>query len=699
MKSSPPAPRHAHRLLRVTCGVFLILTIATSVLAADQPIGRLIPIGDSSTEVVAGFVQQALTNAQANHVKILVLPAAIVRDPIAITAADRLAYQIDAEKQRAQIEIACRRAVAAPVTCTVSVAPIFARADALEPAVLSQFTDDLSAVFILDGDPTMAMQVINQTPIEAALTRAYQNGAIIAGRGLLSTSMLAGYNQNFATANSLNFGAVNVWNTATQHGLPFAIKDAILDDHFLQRGQLGRLLNAIALPTVPHIGIGEDVATSLNVYEDMRLQDTLGPYPITILDAETYHAAAAVQYRGLNYTLSLRNVLVHLLAPGDFSYDLASRAISFAAKAQKTPPKIERSFEALSLPKGAGPLIIAGDLSNSLDHNPILARFVELAGGPSATIAIVAAGYPSGSAAQIATNEYAAALGVATHSIAVTDVSTDVPLPKDTTAILFVAQDQSRLRPGLFKPIQTAWLSGVPVLADNAAAAILGAIYSAHGPTPPDADGAELATQKSFLQNTTVISPGLSFLKVAIEPQILNDNRWGRLFSLAYRKPDQIALGLTQNTAVEIDANGATVIGDNAVVALDLRLAKLALGKNKAFVIANGLLDVFADGDVLQPTTADVAIQPAQIATPVLPTITRTPTVTPTPTATPTATPIPTFTPTPEPTETPPAPTATPVVIPATSSPVTEFSVPVALLAGAIIVVLILVLTRRRPAI
>jgi hypothetical protein len=33
------------------------------------------------------------------------------------------------------------------------------------------------------------------------------------------------------------------------------------------------------------------------------------------------------------------------------------------------------------------------------------------------------------------------------------------------------------------------------------------------------------------------------------------------------------------------------------------------------------------------------------------------------------------------------------------SSPVTEFSVPVALLVGAVIVVLILLLTRRRPAI
>ena len=61
--------------------------------------------------------------------------------------------------------------------------------------------------------------------------------------------------------------------------------------------------------------------------------------------------------------------------------------------------------------------------------------------------------------------------------------------------------------------------------------------------------------------------------------------------------PIELAVGLTQNSALEITRNGARTIGDNALVALDLRNAALDLGTNDGFVIANGLLDVFAPGE------------------------------------------------------------------------------------------------------
>ena len=50
--------------------------------------------------------------------------------------------------------------------------------------------------------------------------------------------------------------------------------------------------------------------------------------------------------------LSLRNVLVHLLAPGGSGYDLATRSHSLAAPAAR----LERSFAALRTPAGAGRL-------------------------------------------------------------------------------------------------------------------------------------------------------------------------------------------------------------------------------------------------------------------------------------------------------------------------------------------------------
>lgn len=96
-----------------------------------------------------------------------------------------------------------------------------------------------------------------------------------------------------------------------------------------------------------------------------------------------------------------------------------------------------------------------------------------------------------------------------------------------------------------------------------------------------------------------MITPALGLLDITVEPRVLADNRWGRLFALAYTQPTTVAFGIADNAALMITTDGATVVGDNVVVGLDLRLATLALGSNQAFVIANGLLDVFAPGDAL----------------------------------------------------------------------------------------------------
>lgn len=691
--------RSRYSVLRIACCVLIILSIIHSAAAQQQPIGRLIPIGGGYSEVYAGFAQEAVANAKNNQVKILVLPIAYATNPQLITDAERADNLKAVEERRVEIEEACKQAAPATVTCTVTLAPIFTRSDAVNPDSLNNFTDDLSAIFMLDGDQSIGMEAITGTPIEAALKKAYDSGVIVAGTGaggsLQSAAMLVGYNQEFAAGNALNFRAANVWNTASKHGLSFSIKNAILDQYFYQRNHLGLLLNAIALPDVPHIGVGIDAATGVNVYDGARLQDVFGLYTVTILDAETYHAADAVQYRGPTYTLSLRNVLVHTLAPGNFSYDLSTGVVAFQSKIQTPKPKLDRSFEALTLPKTAGPLILAGDLSESLDGNPILARFAELAGGSKAQILIVATGYPTDSSAQIAAEKYATALGVPSQTIVVPVKDTTEPLvmPDDFTAILLIARDQSKAKVQSLAPIKAAWLSGKPLLADNAGAAIAGKFYSGHGPTPKEADGAELATQKSFVQGTTTISNGLNLLDVMIEPQVLNDNRWGRLFSLAYNHPDRIAFGLTHNTAVEITHDGAQAIGDNVLFALDLRTAKLATGTNDAFVIANGLLDVFAGGDEVKPSLADVKAQPTRVPTPEPPTSTPTPTTTPTRTPEPTLTPTPTFAPLPTSTPTP-GPTAAPAPLPPSgpSGPI----VPIAIgLSGLIL--LIVLLAARRP--
>jgi cyanophycinase-like exopeptidase len=672
--------------------------------AQKQPIEHLIPIGGGYADIYSGFSQAAVANAKNNQVKILVLPFTLASDPVSITDEERATHLKTAEEHRFQIEEACKRAAPQTVTCQAMLAPIFTRSDAEDPTALTFFTDDLAAIFILDGDPANGMRVIFGTPLERALGEAYANGTIVSGTGaggsLQSTALLIGYRPDFAAENALAFGAVDVWNTAGKRGLAFSIEKAIVDTHFYRNNNVGRLLNAATLPGVPHVGIGLDEYTGVNVYDEARLQDVFGLYTVTILDAETYHAAEAVQYAPPGNLLRLRNVLVQMLSPGKFSYDLDKRVLSIGARTQPPRAKVTRDFNALTLPRKAGPLILAGDLSQALEDNAILKRFVELAGGDQAKILIVAAGFPSQSSAQVAAEKYAAALGVSAQ-IVVPNQDEALKIPADVTGLLLFADDQSKVVVSLLEAVKTAWTNGLPLLADNGGAAVIGKVFSAHGPTPQNADEAEFAVQKSFLQGTTKIVTGLGLLNITLEPQLLNDNRWGRLFSLAYNAPEAVAIGLTQNTALEITQDGPRTLGDNVIFTLDLRNTVLDLGTNDGFVIANGLLDTFVPGDAVAPSVADVRAAPTRVPTPALPTNTPTPTPTAAPTNTPTLEPtIATSTPTPMSMSTPTA-TATPEIANVPAATVAPNStgwalVPLAIGAGLIIFVIVLVAGRRR---
>ena len=663
-----------------------------------------LPVGGGYSDIYPGLLSVAIQHTTNNQVNILVLPVGSASDPQSISDLERSEILKAAEFRRTQIEDACR--LAAPgMTCSVSLAPILVHSDTEDPLNLKFFTSDLSAIFILDGDQAIAMQVIGNTPIKSAMEQAYQQGVPIAGTGagasLQSSAMIAGYNKGFSSANSLEFGAVDVWNTPNDHqGLPFGIQDAILDDHFFQLGNPAQLINAIALPDVPHVGIGVDAYTGAQVINQKMVGNTFGLYTVAIFDEQTYHAADRVQYRGPHNLLSLRNVLVDLIAPGNFFYDLETRTPSLAAPSSH----LERSFSNLSTPSGAGPLFLAGDLSDSLLDNSILTRFLMVSGGEQARILVIAAGYPTDSSAQRAAETFASALGVQTQTLVIPSLKGTVPIPalEEYTGIVLVARDQSLLLPqlGQLAFLRDFWLAGKPILSDNAASAALGAFFSAHGPTPLDPEQAEVVNQGSFIKGKTNIVKGLNFINANIEPQLLNDNRWGQLFSLAYSHPELLALGISQNTALEFTSTGARVIGDNVVTSLDFSSAKLDLGVNQAYVVANGLLDVFTPDDTLQPQVADVNALPAHAPTPVI--VASTPTNFPTQTIEPTKTPEPSLTPVP-PSDTPepgkatksPKPTQTPLTIPPPSDPVKMNMMIGFVFLGTVIVIIGILINRK----
>jgi cyanophycinase-like exopeptidase len=342
-------------------------------------------------------------------------------------------------------------------------------------------------------------------------------------------------------------------------------------------------------------------------------------------------------------------------------FDLAARRHWLAAPAAL----VERAYDRLALPPAAGPLILAGGLADDLPGNPVIAQFVQLSGGAQARILVVAAGYASPDEARLAGERYAAALGAPADVLAISAEQTgEINAPGGFSGILFAANDAAALEGviGRLDFIQQSWRSGIPLLADGAAAAALGAFY-ANSPLPAEDEAAQSAARQAVLDGRVALREGLRFVDVLVEPGLLARPRWGRLIALAYAHPDRLAMGLAEGAALQITPSGARLLGRNGLFVLDLSQAMLTLGSNQAYAFANGLMDVFAPGELVTAFDADSAAAPTRAPTPeqAIPTVTLIPSATPTLTRTPAP-------PTPTPSRTP-RPSATPLAIPPPANP------------------------------
>lgn len=602
---------------------FFLLSILISppnLAAAQTQPGLLLPIGAGYTDTYDEMGRYAVENAKGNTVHILILASPYSTNAQSIGEGERAQNLKDAEERRIQTEGACQRNLPAgsSLICKVELLPIFTQEDARNPDNLAYFSDDISMLFILGGDQETGIGAIINTPVEERINELHAGGMIVAGTSagaaMLSKTMIAALSTGYGANDGLFAGALEIWNSPNQRGFSFGIQHAVVDQHFFQRARIGRLLNALAQPDVPNIGVGVDAYTGI-VSNNEVLSDVFGLYTVAVLDAETYHAADNVQYVSIDPNrpplMSFRNIVYHLLSPGDATYDLKTRASSLANPA----PTLERSFETLSTPPGAGPLILSGNLIDNLNNSAVLEEFKAIAGD---NILIIATGYPSGRSAETAIKKYTEALGMDAQSVFVEDAP--IEIPEGVSGVLVIGKDQSKVKPEALAALKDFWLAGNPVMADNAAAPIFGSVYAPHEPTPDDAEREELATQKSFWQGRTKFAEGLGWVDITLEPQVVADKRFGRLTSLAYNYPQKLAFGINADAALMFTGEGAQVIGSNGIFLFDMRGATLQLGVNEGFTVANAMLDVFAPGEQVKLEKADTSAVVTPQPTPVLPT-------------------------------------------------------------------------------
>jgi cyanophycinase len=187
------------------------------------------------------------------------------------------------------------------------------RCDALDPEK-GGLLAEAAGIFFTGGDQLRISSQIGDTPVERALLELHARGGVIAGTSagasvMGETMLIAG-----SDSDSPRIGDINV-----APGLAL-LHDVIVDQHFAERGRIGRLLGAVSRnPRMLGIGIDENTAIVVESGEF----SVIGEGGVTVVDAsEVTHSNIAEAHP--NRALSMHGVRLHVLSAGDH-FDLAKR--------------------------------------------------------------------------------------------------------------------------------------------------------------------------------------------------------------------------------------------------------------------------------------------------------------------------------------------------------------------------------------
>ena len=187
------------------------------------------------------------------------------------------------------------------------------RDDASAPSVLEAI-QKATGVFFTGGDQARITSLLKGTEIDAALHRRYQEGIVVggtsAGASMMSEAMIVeGDAETHPRVEIVDMGS----------GMSF-LPNVVIDQHFAQRGRLGRLLAAVAhKPNLLGIGIDENTAVIVNDHKF----EVIGEGAVTVVDLSTVtHSNVEVTLR--DEAIALCGITLHVL-PSGYGFDLNSR--------------------------------------------------------------------------------------------------------------------------------------------------------------------------------------------------------------------------------------------------------------------------------------------------------------------------------------------------------------------------------------
>ncbi|MBE9111039.1 cyanophycinase [Nodosilinea sp. LEGE 07298] len=165
---------------------------------------------------------------------------------------------------------------------------------------------EATGIFFTGGDQSRIVDFIKGTPLDDAIHKRHQEGAVVggtsAGAAMMPDEMIVG-------GSSVSNPSVDVVEMGPGMGF---LPGIVVDQHFAQRGRLGRLLAALVLqPAV--IGLGIDENTAIIVTGDEF--EVVGAGAITVVDETT---ATHNNLEGLlkDEPIALCGVKLHILPQG-----------------------------------------------------------------------------------------------------------------------------------------------------------------------------------------------------------------------------------------------------------------------------------------------------------------------------------------------------------------------------------------------
>ena len=180
------------------------------------------------------------------------------------------------------------------------------REETSDPAHVA-LIDGAAGIFFTGGDQLRIVSQLGDTPLELAVRELHARGGVVAGTSAgasaQSETMLIGGSDG----ESYRIGELHM---APGLGL---IANVIIDQHFAERGRIGRLLGAVAHnPRILGIGIDEDSAI---VVEGEHFT-VIGSGAVTVVDAAHVTHSNIAEAKP-QCVLSIHNVTLHALSAGD----------------------------------------------------------------------------------------------------------------------------------------------------------------------------------------------------------------------------------------------------------------------------------------------------------------------------------------------------------------------------------------------